>query len=129
MFIEEKSFYIPVITGIGAAINIGVNFLLIPVWGIVGAALATLASYLIMAVAVYKITQRFYEINYEKVKVVKTLSFVLTAGSIYYYLMFVHYLYFSYKILILAGFVTSLFLFVFDKKELEFIKKKFGLAH
>ena len=61
MFIEEKSSYIPVITGIGAAINVGVNFLLIPVWGIVGAALATLASYLVMAVAVYKITQKFYE--------------------------------------------------------------------
>ena len=74
MFIEEKSSYVPIITGIGAAINVGVNFLLIPVWGIVGAALATLASYLVMAVMVYIITQRFYEINYEKGKVIKTLS-------------------------------------------------------
>jgi O-antigen/teichoic acid export membrane protein len=127
MFIEEKSFYIPVITGIGAAINVGVNFLLIPLWGIVGAAIATLASYLIMAVAVYKITQRFYKINYEKAKVIKTISLVVIAGSFYYYLMLVHNLYFSYKILILAGFVSALLLFVFDKKELGFIKKKFGV--
>jgi O-antigen/teichoic acid export membrane protein len=128
MFIEEKSFYIPLITGIGAVINIGVNFLLIPFWGIIGAALATLASYLIMAIAVYIITQRFYKINYEKGKVIKTLSSVLLAGSVYYYLMSVHYLYFTYKILILAGFICSLFLFVFDKNELGFIKKKLGLV-
>ena len=127
MFIEEKSLYIPVITGIGAAINVGVNFLLIPVWGIVGAALATLASYLIMAIAVYKITQKFYEINYENGKVIKTLSFVLIAGSVYYYLMFNHYLFFTYKIIILVGFIGSLFLFILDKKELGFIKKKIGL--
>ena len=128
MFIEEKSSYVPIITGIGAAINVCVNFLLIPVWGIIGAALATFASYFVMAVMVYKITQRFYEINYEKVKVIKTLSFILIAGSVYYYLMFVHHLFFTYKILILVGFISSLFLFVFDKKELGFIKKKIGLA-
>ena len=129
MFIEEKSSYVPIITGIGAAINVGVNFLLIPVWGIVGAALATLASYLVMAVMVYIITQRFYEINYEKGKVIKTLSFVLISGSVYYYLMFAHHLLFTYKILILVSFICSLLLFVFDKKELGFIKKKIGLAH
>jgi O-antigen/teichoic acid export membrane protein len=129
MFIEEKSTYIPIITGIGAAINVGVNFLLIPVWGIIGAALATLASYLVMAVVVYKITQRFYEINYEKGKVIKTLSLVIIAGSVYYFLMYVHNLFFAYKILILIGFICSLLLFVLDNKELEFIKKKIGLAH
>ena len=57
MFIEEKSSYIPFVTGIGAAINVGVNFLLIPVWGIIGAALATLVSYLVMAVADRKSTR------------------------------------------------------------------------
>jgi O-antigen/teichoic acid export membrane protein len=129
MFIEEKSSYVPIITGIGAAINIGVNFLLIPVWGIIGAALATLASYLVMAVAVYKITQGFYAINYEKGKVIKTLTLILIAGLVYYYLMYVHNLFFSYKILILVGFIFSLFLFVFDKKEIGFIKKKIGLIH
>jgi O-antigen/teichoic acid export membrane protein len=129
MFIEEKSSYIPFVTGIGAAINVGVNFLLIPVWGIIGAALATLVSYLVMAVAVYNITQRFYEINYEKGKVIKTFSLVLIAGSVYYYLMLAHYLFFTFKILILVGFICSLLLFVFDKKELGFIKKKIGLVH
>jgi O-antigen/teichoic acid export membrane protein len=128
MFIEEKSSYIPVITGIGVAINVITNFLLIPVWGIIGAALATLASYLVMAVAVYMVTQRFYRINYENGKVIKTLSMVLIAGSIYYYLMYVHNLFFTYKILILVGFIGSLFLFVLDKNELEFIRKKIGLA-
>jgi len=60
--------------------------------------------------------------------VIKTLSLVLLAGSVYYYLMYVHHLLFTYKVLILVGFVGSLFLFVLDKKELGFIKKKIGLA-
>ena len=42
--------------------------------------------------------------------------------------MFAHHLLFTYKILILVGFICSLLLFVFDKKELGFIKKKIGLA-
>jgi O-antigen/teichoic acid export membrane protein len=128
MFIEDKSAYIPIITGIGAIINVGVNFLLIPVWGIVGAALATLASYLVMAIAVYKITQRFYHINYENSKVLKTLGLIILSGAVYYYLMSIHSLFLFYKIIILFGFISSLFLFVFDSKELEFIKKKIGFT-
>jgi O-antigen/teichoic acid export membrane protein len=128
MFIEEKSKYIPIITGVGAAINVGVNFLVIPIWGIVGAAFATFASYFVMALAVYVITQRFYKINYERRKVIKTLSLIILAGAVYYYLMFAHKLFFSYKILILVGFITSLFLFVLDTNEKLFIKKKIGLV-
>ncbi|MDR3665639.1 MAG: oligosaccharide flippase family protein [Ignavibacteriaceae bacterium] len=128
MFIEEKSSYIPIITGVGAAINVGVNFLLIPVWGIIGAALATLASYLVMAIAVYMITQKFYKIDYEKFKVIKTLGFVIIAGSVYYYLRYCGNLLFSYKLFILMGFIAALLLFVFDKNEMGFIKKKIGLA-
>jgi O-antigen/teichoic acid export membrane protein len=129
MFIKEKSFYVPIITGAGAIINVAVNFLLIPVWGIVGAALATLASYLFMAVGVYVVTQRFYKINYENGKVLRTLLFVVAAGACYYYLDLRNNLLFVYKVVILAGFLVSLILFVLDKKEMMFLKKKIGLMH
>ena len=46
IYIEEKSLYVPVISGLGAFVNIVTNFLLIPVMGIMGAAIATLAAYL-----------------------------------------------------------------------------------
>jgi O-antigen/teichoic acid export membrane protein len=128
MFIEDKSIYIPIVTGVGAAINIGLNFLLIPIWGITGAALATLASYLVMAIAVYKITQRFYKINYEKTKVLLTLSLVIIVAAIYYWLSYSNQLLFVYKLLLMAGFIASIFLFVLDRNELSFIKKKIGLS-
>ncbi|MEI7811065.1 MAG: polysaccharide biosynthesis C-terminal domain-containing protein [Ignavibacteria bacterium] len=65
IFIGEKTKYLPYITGAGAVVNVAVNYTLIPVWGMTGAALATLASYLIMAALLFFVTQRFYKINYE----------------------------------------------------------------
>jgi O-antigen/teichoic acid export membrane protein len=128
MFIKEKSLYIPIITGGGAIINVGVNLLLIPIWGIVGAALATLAAYFAMAVGVYFVTQKFYKIQYENYKVLMTMFFVLAAGVLYYYLFNNNNLLLSYRFLILAGYIISIVVFVLDKRELTFFKKKLGLA-
>jgi O-antigen/teichoic acid export membrane protein len=71
IFIKEKTKHLPYITGIGALTNVVVNFLLIPVWGMIGAALATLASYFIMAIVLFFITQRFYKIDYEYSKILR----------------------------------------------------------
>jgi len=128
MFIKEKSLYVPIITGAGAIINVGVNILLIPVWGIVGAALATLFAYFFMAVGVYFVTQKFYEIQYENSKVLITMFFVLVAGALYYYLFNTHNLLLIYRFLILAGYIVTIVVFVMDKQELSFLKKKIGLA-
>jgi len=128
MFIKEKSLYIPIITGSGALINVGVNLLLIPVWGIVGAALATLVAYFFMAVGVYFVTQKFYMVHYENSKVLITMFFVLVAATLYYYLFNTHHLFLSYRFLILAGYIISILVFVLDKQELSFFKKKLGLA-
>jgi O-antigen/teichoic acid export membrane protein len=128
MFIKEKSFYIPIITGAGAIINVGVNILLIPVWGIVGAALATLAAYLFMAVGVYFATQKFYKVQYENSKVLMTMFFVLVTGALYYYLFNTHNLLLIYRFLILAGYIISVLVFVMDKQELSFLKKKTGFT-
>jgi O-antigen/teichoic acid export membrane protein len=68
-YLEKKTKFLPFITGLGALVNIGVNFLLIPSMGIMGAALATLAAYAIMAIAMYIASQKFYEVHYEWNKV------------------------------------------------------------
>ncbi|HSD64490.1 MAG TPA: oligosaccharide flippase family protein, partial [Ignavibacteriaceae bacterium] len=77
IFIEEKSIYVPFITGLGALINIGVNFMLIPPMGMMGAALATLAAYFAMAISLYIVTQKFYKIEYELFKLTKIFSAIL----------------------------------------------------
>lgn len=124
IYIEEKSIYIPLITGIGAAVNIGANFLLIPVWGIMGAALATLAAYLAMAIGLYFITQKFYKIEYEIAKLTRIFLAILIVGGIYYYLLYSNHLMLIYKFLLLIFFSLFLYIFVFEKKEIDFLRMK-----
>ncbi len=65
IYIEKKTNHLPMITFIGVAVNVGVNIWLIPVLGIMGAAIATFASYSIMALVLYFVVQRFYPVSYE----------------------------------------------------------------
>jgi len=49
-FYLGKTIYAAIFTVAGALVNIGMNFLLIPIYGITGAAFATIISYLVMAI-------------------------------------------------------------------------------
>lgn len=50
---------------IGAGINLIFNYLFIPSWGMMGAAFATLISYIYLNIAWFKISQKLYPINHE----------------------------------------------------------------
>ncbi|MCG3206223.1 MAG: hypothetical protein KCHDKBKB_02956 [Elusimicrobia bacterium] len=65
IYIKEKNKFLPFITGLGALVNIGFNFWLIPRLGLIGAALATLLAYAVMAFALYRTAQREYFVPYE----------------------------------------------------------------
>lgn len=52
-------------TATGAVVNISANFLLIPRFGMMGAALATLVAYVAMAAVLYVMGRRVYPIPYE----------------------------------------------------------------
>jgi O-antigen/teichoic acid export membrane protein len=64
-YLEKKTSFLPLVTGMGALVNVVANYVLIPSLGILGAALATLASYVCMAAAMYVTSQRYYPIRYE----------------------------------------------------------------
>jgi O-antigen/teichoic acid export membrane protein len=124
LYIEEKSIYAPITVGIGAAVNVAVNFLLIPVMGMTGAAIATLASYLIMTVSIYFITQRFYRIEYELAKLAKILAAILIIGAAFYYLSGNHLLNFFIKGGLFAAFFALLYIFgAINKKEIAAVRK------
>jgi O-antigen/teichoic acid export membrane protein len=124
IFIKDKSIYVPVMTGIGAIVNVGVNFLLIPVWGMMGAAIATFAAYLSMAAGIYIVTQKFYKIEYETGKIIKIFVAIIITGGIYYALMLNGNLLFIYKLGLLVLFSSMIYFFVIDKNEVAFIRKK-----
>ncbi|MBL1212001.1 MAG: oligosaccharide flippase family protein [Ignavibacteriae bacterium] len=111
IYIEEKTNYFPIVTGTGAAVNILANLFLIPIYGIMGAAIATFASYFIMAAGLYFVSQKFYPIKYEFRKVIVILLdiFFITIG--YYYFLWNNSLNFATKILLLGAFFAILILF------------------
>jgi O-antigen/teichoic acid export membrane protein len=65
VYLEKKTKYLPYATGAGALVNVVVNFALIPKFGITGAAIATLLSYVVMAIGIYFPSQRLYHVQYE----------------------------------------------------------------
>ena len=54
-----------IVTGIGAATNIGLNFWLIPRYGMVGAAISTAASYVVLFGAMALYSQSVYPVQYQ----------------------------------------------------------------
>ncbi len=126
IFIKEKSIYVPVITCIGAIVNIGTNFVLIPVMGIMGAALATLAAYFVMAVIYFFVTQRFYKINYEYAKLAKIFFSLFTVALIYYLQKANGLLNLKNKFLMFFLFIILLAVFNIGREEILFLKKRFS---
>ena len=63
-----------VVTGIGAAVNVGLNFWLIPKWGMVGAAISTLISYVVLFIGMTMYAQRVYRVPYQWRRVVTAVG-------------------------------------------------------
>jgi O-antigen/teichoic acid export membrane protein len=65
IFFVKKTHYMPVISIIAAISNILLNLLLIPPYGMLGAAYATMISFAICAMITYSVSLRLYRIQYE----------------------------------------------------------------
>jgi O-antigen/teichoic acid export membrane protein len=63
-----------VVTGTGAAVNVGLNFWLIPRWGMVGAAVSTVVAYVVLFVGMTLYAQRVYPVRYQWRRVVTCLA-------------------------------------------------------
>ncbi len=86
IYIEEKTKFMPYITGGGALVNLGVNFWLIPYYSYWGAAIATLASYVVMAGSLFYTAQKFYPVKYEYKKILYNFILILLTIGAYYWL-------------------------------------------
>jgi O-antigen/teichoic acid export membrane protein len=78
LYIREKTSRLPIVTLLGAAINVGANLWWVPRFGIMGAAYATLAAYAAMAAAMFFFSQRVFPIRYERGRIGRAA--LLTAG-------------------------------------------------
>ncbi len=122
---QNKTKYLAFTTGLSAILNIAVNILLIPLLGLMGAALATLLGYIFMAVSLYFYTKNLYPIKYEWLRI--SQLFVVT---FLLYIAGVHS--FASKpasfnvLLILAYFIVLYFIGFFKRNELTKLKSIVG---
>lgn len=65
IFIAEKTKKLAQITLIGAVVTIVSNLILIPIFGMMGSAMATLASYLVMALLIYQHSVKSFNVPYK----------------------------------------------------------------
>jgi len=126
IYIEEKSIYVPLLTGAGALVNVALNFLLIPTLNITGAALATLASYVVIASGYYFVTQKFYKVKYELKRIGHIFIAVLLVGILFYSLHSIGSLLFSYKIILLILFTLYIYFVAVNRNEVNSIRKRFA---
>jgi O-antigen/teichoic acid export membrane protein len=125
VYLDKKTKYLPFITGAGALLNVGANLFLIPKIGILGAALSTLLSYIVMAVGMYYASQRFYKVDYEWNKVLKIAG---SAAFIFILFRFLHLHPLDYAgilvkfILVIAFGAALVFLKVIDSREMTEMK-------
>lgn len=109
LFIKEKSVVFPVILGAGALSNVAANILLIPHFSIMGAALATLISYALMAVLFYFVSNKHYPINYEWGKLAIITGGAAVVALLYYQIIPASVLGVAVKCSLFAGYVLLLF--------------------
>ncbi|PID60886.1 MAG: hypothetical protein CR986_03425 [Ignavibacteriae bacterium] len=109
IYLEEKTKYLPAITGIGAAINIVSNLILVPQIGILGGAISTLLSYVFMALGIFIVSQKFYKIEYEYIIIIKILVLIVFISIIYYLTHYYYGLNYYIKIILLITYLILMF--------------------
>jgi O-antigen/teichoic acid export membrane protein len=85
IYIEKKSEWMAIFTGLAAVVNVSSNLYLMPAYGMMGAAYAALLAYFVMMVSIYLANQRLYHISYEYGRIFWIILYVTMALTFYYY--------------------------------------------
>ncbi len=78
--IRKKTWLSIVFTAVAALVNIGLNIFFIPLYGSMGAAIATLLAYMLLALLTYIVNQRIYPVPFE----IGIFSIALCIGTALY---------------------------------------------
>ncbi|MEL7833639.1 lipopolysaccharide biosynthesis protein [Fodinibius sp. Rm-B-1B1-1] len=82
IFIEEETKILPIITLVGAGITVVANLILIPYYGMMGSAGATLISYASMAMLLYYKSVQVYQVDYQLFRAFGMM--IVGAASVYF---------------------------------------------
>lgn len=133
ILIEGKTGVYAIVAWMGSIVNIGLAFILIPAFGMIGAGWSKLIAFLFLAITIYLIAQRYYPIKYE----IKRITHLIIISSILYGYSFLLnfqsvFLSIIIKLILILLFPVLLYFshfFTIREKEiaLNFIKKRFKL--
>jgi O-antigen/teichoic acid export membrane protein len=131
LHLKNKTKYIAIVVIITAVINVALNYLLIPIFELFGAAIATLISTLINNLALFILAQKLYPIPFSKGKIGPVLLvflIVYAVGSYFSSFVEMDYIYqFAIKtsIIVLYGlFLLRVNFISFDQIKNRLIRKK-----
>jgi len=113
IYFEKKTRYMAYNTILAATVNIVANFLLIPVWGIVGSAIAATIGYITQATSTHYISQKLYKIPYDYPRFFLIIGLAMAFGFSNY----VSHFSLSIRLTLIITFPLMLGLFRFFKKE------------
>lgn len=131
IFLEGKTLYSAIITVVATILNIGLNFILIPKVGIMGAAISTVLSFSLLFALNLIFSNYFYRIIYEYKKLLTLfiLSLILLIAT-YFLPSSYFWIDLIIKVIFVMIFPFILLLFPFyEKKEIELIKKLSGMIY
>jgi len=116
--LEGKTRPLALFVVVAGVLNLGLNYLLIPHYGMMGAAGATLICYFMLPISSFFISQRYYKVNYEWGRILKIC---IAAGAIFAGSLFIPYqsgvITGGYKLLTLLTYPILLYLFRFYQPE------------
>ena len=85
IYIRKKAQLMIIFTGLAAIVNVSSNFYLMPHYGIMGAAIATLLSYLIMVLTIFVANQKIYPVQYDYTRLAFLFIILVLMLFVYYY--------------------------------------------
>jgi O-antigen/teichoic acid export membrane protein len=121
---QNRMKYIPPIVIASAVFNLGLNYLLIPRYGMMGAAWATVIAYLFLVVVQTAVNQHFWHIPYEYQRIVKiVLVWAIIYGSSFLTLTPSMWINICLKLILLAMYPLLLYgLGFYEEQELTALK-------
>ena len=116
VYLPEKTKWIPLFRFVGAITNVVLNILVIPTYGIMGAALATMGAQAIMALSIYLKSRKDYKIPFRRIGI--TFPLFAMIGAIFLDGSTI------IKFMYLSGYFILWIFIVADKTEQNFIFRR-----
>jgi len=110
--LKRKTYFLPLASGTAAVANLILNYLLIPSMGMIGAAIATLTSYIVLSILNICFSNHYYFIPYETRRLAKIftlasllylISILLPPGNLFFLLLIKILLLIAFPIIICFG--------------------------